>query len=555
MEPQSNQVFGLPLMIAEENAGVAVASPMQKEILDSYLDDEAKHESPVNSSDSGEQNPTVFVGNISKDAREPDLFELFSPFGRVEMVSIKVSKSNGKSLGYGFVRMSTNAEAILCIEKLSGAILCGRSLRLGWAERNRKLMVRNLPPDVSIDSVNALFYRHSLQKNRTKLSLSGDSAVAILMFSDRDAAEKARNDLHGSLQFRRLLSVEWARYSAKPKVSSQNTGHSVKSIVSVFVQFNSEEDVLVTPESLKTIFERFGDVIDVKIKQVEHIETSCRKRGHAFVHYSCNSDGLLAAMNASEHANNTEIDGIYLYTELSNHCKDYIALFNEEIDASGDSAEAYANSELQSVASISSEAAVAHSYPSQQFQSLETESNSTHISYAFGLGGGVLTGDSSYSTSAMSTDNGMRFIAIPVQMMQYSAAVVTQSLAPTGYYVLNPLDMRGYSVTYPSQVMMDPASTESSHYDQGGTALYHSGQLGHSNTLVPPGYRYQVVNVGSNSPVLVPRNDYHEGVVLAPSLSVPNPSHPHSNYTTRSHPQNNYRGGSVNRGSRRGRRK
>ena len=210
---------------------------------------------------------------------------------------------------------------------------------------------------------------------------------------------------------------------------------------------------------------------------------------------------------------------------------------------------------MQSFASDSSEAAVAHSSTPQQFQSLETESNSEHIGYAFGLGGGVVTEESSYSTTAVSTDHGMRFVAVPVQMMQYSAAVVTQSLAPTGYYVLNPFDMRGYSVAYPSQVMMVPACTESSPYDQGGTALYHSDQLGPLNTLVPPGYRYQVMYVGSNSPVLVPRNDYHEGVVVAPSLSAPNPSHPHSNYTARSHSQHNYRGGSVNRGSRLDRRK
>jgi RNA recognition motif-containing protein len=155
---------------AEESAAM---NPMSNEALTRDLIDEAKHESPSMSSDSGEQNPTVFVGNISKDTRERDLSDLFSAFGQVVMVSIKVSRKDGKSLGYGFVRMSSNAEATVCIEKLSGTIVCGRPLRLGWGERNRKLMIRNLPPDITIESVNLLFNGDLIEKSKTKLSLGG----------------------------------------------------------------------------------------------------------------------------------------------------------------------------------------------------------------------------------------------------------------------------------------------------------------------------------------------------------------------------------------------
>ncbi len=66
----------------------------------------------------------------------------------------------------------------------------------------------------------------------------GDSATAIVMLLDRDAAEAARGELHGSLQFGRLLSVEWARHSDKSELSLQDIGNLAKPIVSIFVQFN-----------------------------------------------------------------------------------------------------------------------------------------------------------------------------------------------------------------------------------------------------------------------------------------------------------------------------
>ncbi|MHC4855445.1 MAG: RNA recognition motif domain-containing protein [Planctomycetota bacterium] len=62
----------------------------------------------------------LYVGNISPDATEASLKALFSMFGAVDKAYIIPDPETGKCKGYGFVIMSSEAEAQAAIKALNG---------------------------------------------------------------------------------------------------------------------------------------------------------------------------------------------------------------------------------------------------------------------------------------------------------------------------------------------------------------------------------------------------------------------------------------------------
>jgi RNA recognition motif-containing protein len=62
----------------------------------------------------------LYVGNLGPKADEATLRALFSMFGTVEKAYIIPDKQTGQSKGYGFVIMSSEAEAEAAIKALDG---------------------------------------------------------------------------------------------------------------------------------------------------------------------------------------------------------------------------------------------------------------------------------------------------------------------------------------------------------------------------------------------------------------------------------------------------
>jgi RNA recognition motif-containing protein len=70
----------------------------------------------------------LFVGNLSFQATEEDLRELFQQAGTVESVRIVTDQFTGRPRGFGFVEMSTKEEAEKAIEMLNGRLFRDRNL-------------------------------------------------------------------------------------------------------------------------------------------------------------------------------------------------------------------------------------------------------------------------------------------------------------------------------------------------------------------------------------------------------------------------------------------
>jgi len=75
----------------------------------------------------------LYVGGLSYGMTEGSLKEVFSAAGIVESVVIITDKITGKSKGFGFVEMSSEAEAQKAIEMFNGKQLEGRNITVNEA--------------------------------------------------------------------------------------------------------------------------------------------------------------------------------------------------------------------------------------------------------------------------------------------------------------------------------------------------------------------------------------------------------------------------------------
>ncbi|MDC7220698.1 MAG: RNA-binding protein [Spirochaetales bacterium] len=84
----------------------------------------------------------LYVGNMSFNAAEGDLGDLFAEFGQVNSVKIITDRDTNRSKGFGFVEMEDQAAAEAAIEKLNGSSWMDRNLVVNVA-RERTERPRN----------------------------------------------------------------------------------------------------------------------------------------------------------------------------------------------------------------------------------------------------------------------------------------------------------------------------------------------------------------------------------------------------------------------------
>ncbi|MGQ9661798.1 MAG: RNA recognition motif domain-containing protein [Kiritimatiellia bacterium] len=75
----------------------------------------------------------LYVGNLSFDTMESDIEALFSQAGKVVSCDLVTDRYTGKSRGFAFVEMATQAEADKAIAAFNGKELDGRRLTVNEA--------------------------------------------------------------------------------------------------------------------------------------------------------------------------------------------------------------------------------------------------------------------------------------------------------------------------------------------------------------------------------------------------------------------------------------
>ncbi len=75
----------------------------------------------------------LYVGNIAYEVNRDMLQDAFAQFGTITDVTIIMDRETGRSKGFGFVEMSSDAEAQAAMEAMDGVEMEGRPLRVSEA--------------------------------------------------------------------------------------------------------------------------------------------------------------------------------------------------------------------------------------------------------------------------------------------------------------------------------------------------------------------------------------------------------------------------------------
>jgi RNA recognition motif-containing protein len=76
----------------------------------------------------------LYVGNLTYNTSSNDLESLFAAHGTVQSAQVIMDRDTGRSKGFGFVEMGSDAEAQAAIQALNGKELEGRALTVNEAK-------------------------------------------------------------------------------------------------------------------------------------------------------------------------------------------------------------------------------------------------------------------------------------------------------------------------------------------------------------------------------------------------------------------------------------
>lgn len=79
----------------------------------------------------------IYVGNLSFEMTEQELFDLFAAHGPVISADVISDKYTGRSRGFGFVEMENPEDADKAIAAVNGSEVLGRQLKVNEANPRR----------------------------------------------------------------------------------------------------------------------------------------------------------------------------------------------------------------------------------------------------------------------------------------------------------------------------------------------------------------------------------------------------------------------------------
>lgn len=77
---------------------------------------------------------SVYVGNLSYDATQEDVNDVFAEYGTVKSTHLPTDRETGRPRGFAFVEMETEEQEAAAIEALDGAEWMGRALKVNKAK-------------------------------------------------------------------------------------------------------------------------------------------------------------------------------------------------------------------------------------------------------------------------------------------------------------------------------------------------------------------------------------------------------------------------------------
>jgi RNA recognition motif-containing protein len=230
-------------------------------------------------------NRQLFIGDLPYAVQDVHIWNLFSAYGRIERIDLKRNKKDYFCTlrGYGFVTMETHEQAALALANLDKKPFFGRVIKVAWG--------------------------HSGERQGSQAVGGGGGESLDSSTFATDNCNKSNDCGNGSYLETTNNRVDSNSCSETTKSSSQlelTMGSSLaethvhyKNINSVYVKFSCFDfNISINEMSLTEVFSRFGEVIDVSIKNISiygHALT-----GFAFIHFADSLEGRDAARNCAK---------------------------------------------------------------------------------------------------------------------------------------------------------------------------------------------------------------------------------------------------------------
>ncbi len=137
---------------------------------------------------------TLFVGNLELDTTERELRDLFSQYGRIESVDIKLAKSAGTT--YAFVKFTTITDAMNAKDDMHGRLYGNTKLKIGFGKGSPtgKVWVGNLKSTRDLAEVRHEMDRFGLVR---RCDYRDGDNHAYIHFESLDAAQASVSALDG----------------------------------------------------------------------------------------------------------------------------------------------------------------------------------------------------------------------------------------------------------------------------------------------------------------------------------------------------------------------
>ncbi|KAK2953023.1 hypothetical protein BLNAU_12012 [Blattamonas nauphoetae] len=191
----------------------------------------------------------IFINYLPPHFKDENLFSLFSSFGNIESAKVMMDSSRGTTLGFGFVRFTTQQAAHRALQTMNRFRVGNKVLLVKYSNVSRvkepfspceTLFIRNLPKQTTQETLHKLFspIAHPLIIRITNdHSLSClNSCVAYVRFSTIQDAEHIRQTFANTIfpHSRNLLDIAYAKRNLEefpPKAGHPGAGGLEESLI------------------------------------------------------------------------------------------------------------------------------------------------------------------------------------------------------------------------------------------------------------------------------------------------------------------------------------
>ncbi|XP_074600102.1 poly(A) binding protein [Brevipalpus obovatus] len=253
---------------------------------------------------------SLYVGDLTPEVTEAQLFEKFSTAGPVLSIRVCRDMITRRSLGYAYVNFQQPPDAERALDTMNFDVINGKPIRIMWSQRDPSLrksgvgniFIKNL--DKSID--NKIMYDTfstfgNILSCKVAVDEEGNSkGYGFVHFENEESALNAIAKVNSMLLNGKKVFV--GRFVPR-KEREKVLGEKAKRFTNVYVKNFSDE--IDTDEKLKEMFDPFGTVVSCKVMT----DDNGKPRGFGFVSF----EEPEQAEEAVKDLNNKEINGKTVY--------------------------------------------------------------------------------------------------------------------------------------------------------------------------------------------------------------------------------------------------